>query len=254
MPTRHFPPEREATTPCGRCPLRNSPLFRARGQSEVHELGRLKHREVQLSAGDVLIDEGQPSDAVFTLLRGWAYRFKTLADGRKQILRFVLPGDLVGIQHAVTGSALHGVRALTDATFCMFGRELLGPESRPAWLTSDVTWLIAHEEAVLDEQLLSIGRRTAAERLAALLLVTFWRAAALEPDRGVSGVPFPITQQHLADTLGLSLVHTNKTLRRLEALALFSISRGRLVVSDPRALARLANMYSDGRPPLRPLI
>jgi CRP-like cAMP-binding protein len=81
-------------------------------------------------------------------------------------------------------------------------------------LAFDVTWLAAREEQLIDEHLVSLGRRTALERTAFLLLHLFLRAeeAGLVKD---ACIQFPFTQQHVADTLGMSLVHTNKTLKRL---------------------------------------
>jgi len=67
-------------------------------------------------------------------------------------------------------------------------------------------------------------------------------------------VPFPPTQQHLADALGLSLAHTNKTLRKLQKRRLFRMAGGRLRLMDVAALAQLADLYGDGRPAARPLI
>lgn len=89
-----------------------------------------------------------------------------------------------------------------------------------------------------------------------LLILLFKRAAALVPglDAGREGVPFPLTQQHIADGLGLSLVHTNKTLRKLERRGLHRIEDGRLRLLDVKALARLADLYGDGKPAPRPLI
>ena len=65
---------------------------------------------------------------------------------------------------------------------------------------------------------------------------------------------YPLTQQHVADALGLSLVHTNKTLRKLEQNGLYHILDGRLHLGDTKALAHLADLYGDGRPPQRPLV
>jgi hypothetical protein len=71
---------------------------------------------------------------------------------------------------------------------------------------------------------------------------------------GEKGVVFPLTQQHLADALGLSLAHTNKTLRKLERRGLYRIDDGWLKLLDPKALARLADLYGDGKPAPRPLV
>jgi CRP-like cAMP-binding protein len=81
-------------------------------------------------------------------------------------------------------------------------------------LAFDITWLAAREEQMLDEHLLSVGRRSASERAAYLLAFLFERAGTVSLFSKKSRIA-PLTQQHVADTLGLSLVHTNKTLRKL---------------------------------------
>ena len=223
--------------------------------AELELVQSLKRRELRLPAGATLIDEGQTDAPLYTLLTGWAFRFKTLRDGRRQILNFLLAGDFIGVQQKMGDASAHGVVALTDAVFCVFQRDALWEMHRksPA-MGFNVTWLTAHEESLVDDTLLSVGRRTAEERVASLLIQLFKRAAALQSDGGAGGVPFPLTQQHIADGLGLSLVHTNKTLRRLELRGLHRISEGRLYLRDAKALARLADLYGDGRPPQRPLV
>lgn len=215
----------------------------------------LKRREMSLAAGETLIHEGQTDAPLFTLRQGWAFRFKTLSDGRRQILSFLLPGDFIGVQQKMGDAAAHGVMTLTDALFCVFQRDSLWQLHRQSpTMGFNITWLTAHEESLVDDTLLSVGRRSAEERIAMLLILLFKRAAAMQADAGASGVPFPLTQQHIADGLGLSLVHTNKTLRKLEHRGLHQVLDGRLFMRDVKALVRLADLYGDGRPPQRPLV
>ncbi len=244
-----------AETACRECPLRPLALFLPHGAQELELVQSLKRRELRLAAGETLIHEGQTDAPLFTLLSGWAFRFKTLRDGRRQILNFLLAGDFIGVQQKMGDAAAHGVVTLTDATFCVFQRDSLWELHRqqPS-MGFNITWLTAHEESLVDDTLLSVGRRSAQERIASLLILLFKRAAALQPDGGAAGVPFPLTQQHMADGLGLSLVHTNKTLRKLEQHGLHRIEDGRLQLRDVKALARLADLYGDGRPPQRPLV
>ena len=241
--------------PCSECPLRKLPLFLDHNADELALLETLKQREVQVAAGETLIHEGQSDAPLYTLLQGWAFRFKTLSDGRRQILNFLLAGDFVGVQQKMGDGAAHGVVSLTDSVFCVFRRDALWELHRqqPS-MGFNVTWLTAHEESLVDDTLLSVGRRSAEERIATLLILLFKRAAALQPDGGAGGVPFPLTQQHVADGLGLSLVHTNKTLRKLERRGLHRVEDGRLYLRDVKALTRLADLYGDGRPPQRPLV
>ena len=190
------------------------------------------------------------------MLGGWAFRFKTLSDGRRQILNFLLPGDFIGVQQKMGEESPHGVQALSEVALCVFHRDALWDLHRATpTLGFAVTWLTAHEESVVDNALLSVGRRNAEERIATLLVTLYKRAAALIVDFDPhAGVPFPLTQQHIADAMGLSLVHTNKTLRKLERRGLHHIEDGRLYLLDVKALARIADLYGDGKPPQRPLI
>ena len=241
--------------PCHECPLRPLPLFLAHSDDELALVQSLKRRELRLPAGQTLIHEGQTDAPLYTLLDGWAFRFKTLRDGRRQILTFLLPGDYIGVQQKMSDAAAHGVETLTDTLFCVFQRDALWELHRKSpSMGFNITWLTAHEESMVDDTLLSVGRRSAEERIASLLILLFKRAAALQADGGAAGVPFPLTQQHVADGMGLSLVHTNKTLRKLERRGLHRIDDGRLYLRDVKTLARLADLYGDGRPPQRPLV
>ena len=240
---------------CRECPLRPLPLFLAQTGDELDLVQSLKKREISLPPGETLIHEGQTDAPLYTMRQGWAFRFKTLSDGRRQILTFLLAGDFIGVQQKMGDAAAHGVTTLTDSVFCVFQRDALWELHRQSpTMGFNITWLTAHEESMVDDALLSVGRRSAEERVATLLILLYKRAAALQADDSAAGVPFPLTQQHIADALGLSLVHTNKTLRKLEQRGLHRIEGGRLYLRDAQALARLADLYGDGRPPQRPLV
>jgi len=242
-------------TRCTDCPLRPLTLFIRQSEDETALVQSLKRREIQVTANETLIHEGQTDAPLYTLLSGWAFRFKTLSDGRRQILSFLLAGDFVGVQQKMGDAAALGVQTLTDSVLCVFQRDALWELHRKSpTMGFNITWLTAHEESLVDDTLLSVGRRSAEERIAMLLILLFKRAAALQSDGGASGVPFPLTQQHIADGLGLSLVHTNKTLRKLELRGLHHIEDGRLYMRDVKALARLADLYGDGRPAQRPIV
>ena len=201
--------------PCESCPLRRMKTFREFSPEELAFVSEFKSGEVSAEAGTTLFLEGTNSAHLYTLLAGWAFRYKTLSDGRRQILNFALPGDFLGLQGAVLNEMQHSVETLADSLLCIFPRDKLwGLYTAFPSLAFDVTWLASREEQMIDEHLLNVGRRSALERMAYLLLHLFERAEAVGLAKG-GKVQFPFTQQHIADTLGMSLVHTNKTLRRL---------------------------------------
>lgn len=241
---------------CADCPLRRKDCFHPHTAQELQFIDGLKQAEISHEAGSALIAEGALEAPLYTLLSGWAFRFKTLPDGRRQILTILLPGDFIGLQQRLQAAASHGVMALTDVRLCVFPRNALWQLHRelPS-LGYDVTWLAAHHESLVDDNLLSVGRRTAAERIAALLLALTVRASVLDDQVPTDGLPFPLTQVHVADALGLSLVHTNRHLRALERAGLITWRhKGRLHLPDPAALARVAKLRWPLVVETRPLI
>jgi CRP-like cAMP-binding protein len=249
-PPRHNP-AREIS--CRECPLRGLKIFRDFTPAELKFVDTFKTGELRLKAGVTLLREGDATDYLYTLLSGWMYRYKTLPDGRRQILKYVLPGDFVGLQASVFHEAQHTIEALSDAVLCVFPRKKLWSlySSQPG-LGFDVTWLAAREEKMLDDNLLSIGRRTALERMAYLIMHLYRRAKELKL---VTDMAFftPVNQQHLADTLGLSLVHTNKTVRKLHDRGVISWRDRFLTIKNEEGLAAIANYDADKSPP-RPII
>src|SRR5260370_28834677 len=176
-----------------------------------------------------------------------------LPDGRREILNFALPGDFVGLQAWVFDGMGHSAEALTDMILCIFPREKLWElfAGYPS-LSFDVTWLAAREERMLDENLLSVGRRSALERMAYVLLHLFRRAEDLGLTEG-DRVEFPFFQQHLADTLGMSLVHANNTLRGLTSQKIVHWKQKVFRLLDRDRLAEIAGYEFPERQP-RPFI
>jgi CRP/FNR family transcriptional regulator, anaerobic regulatory protein len=233
--------------------LRRLPVFRKFTPEELKFISRFKMGEITLDAGQTLLHEGESSPHLYTLMSGWMYRHKSLPDGRRQILNYTLPGDFVGMQSAVLKEMQHTVDALTDVRLCVFPREKLWSlYSTQPGLGFDLTWLVSREEKMLDDHLLSIGRRSALERMAYLVLLLHRRVRDLEMLEA-SGIELPLNQQHVADTLGLSIVHTNKTLRKLYDRGVISWKQRTLTVLKENELARIAR-FEDGPKQLRPFI
>jgi CRP/FNR family transcriptional regulator, anaerobic regulatory protein len=241
------------TVSCEACPLRRLPVFRSFTPEEIKFISGFKLGEMTLDAGKTLLHEGEASPYLYTLLTGWMHRHKSLPDGRRQILNYSLPGDFVGMQSAVLKEMQHTVEALTDVRLCVFPREKLWSlYSTQPGLGFDLTWLVSREEKMLDDHLLSIGRRSALERMAYLLLLLYRRARDLGMLAG-RDVELPLNQQHVADTLGLSIVHTNKTLRKLYDRGVISWKQRTLSVLQESELAKIAR-FEDGPKQLRPFI
>lgn len=243
----------EKTVLCANCALRDFPVFRPLAEAELRTIEGVKSGDRQLPAGATIIEPGETNAELYTVYRGWAFRYRILSDNRRQILHFILPGDLVGLQSAMFEAAQYGVEALTPVHLCVLPRKevwrLFGEMPQLAF---DVTWLGSREESLVDESLLSVGRRTADERVAALLISLFKRARTLGLTQD-NIFDLPLTQQHIADALGLSLVHTNKTLARLRRVGMFARAGARFEMRNLKALERLSE-YVEADVASRPLI
>ena len=238
---------------CFECALRRSGAFKPISDMELAFINEMKRDHLVCPPGAEIIAAGQDQAELYTLYAGWAIRCKTLPDGRRQILNIILPGDLIGLQGAMFEAAAYSVEAITEVQLCLLPRRKMWSlfENMPE-LAFDVTWLGSREESIVDENLTSAGQRNAAERIAALIIQLYKRLNVL--GMVVNGaMPFPLTQQHIADTLGLSLVHTNKSLAKLRKLGMFSQTNGTLLLSNPKALESLAQ-YFDEEVAQRPLI
>ncbi|WP_225780844.1 Crp/Fnr family transcriptional regulator [Xenophilus sp. Marseille-Q4582] len=236
---------------CGACLLHDLPdLFLPASPEERAAIAAWRSGTREVRAGGSIIDERERSTHLYTLYSGWAFRYKTLSDGRRQILHFLLPGDLMGLQDEFAEGRTYGVDAATDVRLCAFPRDKLWAffHAQPN-MGYAISWLAAREEKMMDDALVTNGRRNAAERVAMLLMHLFRRAEHLGMTEG-RRLAFPFNQQHIADALGLSLVHTNKTLRRLQREGLHRLEGGVLEILNPHALEQLGDYFER---PVRPV-
>lgn len=241
------------STDCSNCPLRRFDAFLDMSASEVAFMKRFKTGELEAQPGTEIMAQGHSSTHLFTCLKGLGVRFKTLQDGRRQVIGFVLPGDFIGLQAGVMSEMGHTVEASTHMRLCTFNRSDLWTlfESHPE-RAYDLTRIAAIEEQFLGESLAVVGQLDAKAKVAWALHRFYTRLCAVDLGRG-NTVILPYRQQDLADALGLSLVHTNKTLARLREDQIATWSDNSLTVHDIDRLAAVARLESDALP-ARPLI
>ncbi|APZ53096.1 Crp/Fnr family transcriptional regulator [Salipiger abyssi] len=225
---------------CQTCPMQKCALFTPHSEEQKEFLEDFKSGELSVEPGTQILLEGSSAPQIYTVLEGMGLRDKTLENGRRQVLNFVLPGDFLGLQASVMGEMMHSIEAVTEMRLCVFRREDLWTlfRTQPA-LAYDVTWIAAAEEHFLGETVATLGQRDGTERVAWALLKLYQRLRGLGLEKA-GQVPLPFRQQDLADALGLSLVHTNKTLSRLRSDDMADWSDGKLSVPDIQALAELA--------------
>ena len=205
---------------------------------------KFKSGELTVEPGTQILMEGSNSPQLYTVLSGMGIREKTLENGERQVVSFVLPGDFLGLQASVMGQMRHSVEARSHMRLCVFNRSDFWTlfKSHPS-RAFDVTWLAAMEEHFLGETLATIGQRTAVQAIAWVLYSIYRRGQSLNLVTN-NAMELPYTQRDLADALGLSLVHTNKTLGKLKNRQLATWSERVLRINDLDALASIAMVSS----------
>jgi CRP-like cAMP-binding protein len=197
-------------------------------------------------AGTELVREGQALDAPMLLLEGWAVRQRILPDGQRQIFGFVLPGDPIGLCDRPDGHAIAATMALTDVTVAAMPVLAEALWRRIGALHQWGRDRLSLEERGLYDQVVRLGRQSAYQRLVHLILDFYYRLshAGLAQDRGFA---MPLTQEVLSDALGLSTVHTNRTLQQLRREGMIESHGQHVRLLD---IGRLAQI-SDYHPPRR---
>ncbi|WP_299141277.1 Crp/Fnr family transcriptional regulator [uncultured Tateyamaria sp.] len=241
------------STNCSNCPLRKIDAFLPMSTSEIAFMERFKTGELEAQPGTEIMAQGQSSTHLFTCLRGMGVRYRTLQSGRRQVIGFVLPGDFIGLQAGVMSEMGHSVEASTRMQLCTFNRSELWTlfKTHPE-RAYDLTRIAAVEEQFLGEALAVVGQLDARAKVAWAMHRFFTRLSDVKLGAGNS-VPLPYRQQDLADALGLSLVHTNKTLASLREEQVVTWSHDQLTVHNLERLGEIAQIEED-RFATRPLI
>jgi CRP-like cAMP-binding protein len=207
---------------------------------EQATLSSLLARTRTIHRGRDIVVQGRPHQALQVLNDGLALRYKILADGKRQILNLVVPGDLIGLPACMFESAIATVSSLTDISVSTIEyKDLFALFHRHPRVAIALFWTSAREGGVYIERLTTIGRRTAYERLAHLILELLFRLRAVGL-AGPASFEMPLTQEMLGDMLGLSLQHVNRMIRNLREEGLASVEVHKVTIHDMDALVRLA--------------
>lgn len=197
------------------------------------------------SAGRDIVQAGEPAQTLFVVESGWAVRYRSIEDGRRQILNFMLPGDLFDLQSLGDLDADHSVAALSDVEASVFSaREFLSALKQSGPAATAFWWSAVQEESILREQIVRVGQLSAKERIAHLLL-ELQRRLSVAIGAETMALKLPLTRADLADALGLTPVHVSRTISGLKRNGLIEEDRTYLRILNKAKLVELSHFDPD---------
>ena len=213
--------------------------------AEIGALERVTNRPQAFAPRKDLIREGDPPGPVFVILEGWTFRYKVLPSGSRQIMAFLMPGDACDLNIGMLAEMDHSIQTATNASVSKISRETMDslmtehPSIARAMYVAQLV-----DEGTLRAWIVSLGRRSSAERVAHLLLELYFRGV----QNGIASlneIVLPLSQAVLADALGRTPVHINRVLQELRRSGAIELERGLLRIKDPAALTRISG-FDDG--------
>ncbi len=227
---------------CKDCAIRSTALF---GELELYHLDKaraLRSAQMTYAAGEYLYHEGDIPDKAFTVYNGWIILFKDMQNGDRQILRFALPGDFLCYKVGNHNIVDHSAIAVSEVTLCAFPidrfRDTISELPDLAFAISSITERTIQR---CHTALTTIASHPAESKIAFLLLSLFIREVSLRP-ADTDCVPFPITQEDIADALGLTSIHVNRVIQSLRKSGMIECKNRCLWVPDKKALAEVAKI------------
>jgi CRP-like cAMP-binding protein len=223
----------------GRGDRHTQEVFRSLDAREQSLIDGMTARRLVLPPNREIVGAGAVGAGLFLIGEGWAFRYTRVGVGCRQIVDFLLPGEIVGLQAALLGVFDHSVRSLTTVRLTSLEPRLVGTafETAPELALRFARHLAAEARRV-EGLMAAMGCRDALGRLCFLALSLYRRQIDVDP----GDCPFPLRRQHLADALGLTGAHVNRTLNRLRRERIATIERGRLAIHDLPRLEELAGV------------
>ena len=212
--------------------------------TEFERLEELPHRVETRKPGEDIVSIGETIDYIFVIESGWALRSRILDDGRRQILNFMLPGDCFDLMSLVSAKADHTVSAATEVKLRRIGtRDFFKEIYKNQQLATAFWWVAVQEEAILREQIIRVGRRSAVERVAHMLLELNRRLAMIE-GKEKDFIDLPVPQSLLADALGLSVVHVSRTFTKLKREGMIATTPQGIEILERQKLKDISDFES----------
>jgi len=237
-------PQHTGTSPCVNCPLQSTIFCRSlqkqpdpdRNESAQHGLRR---SFAGAAANQTIYARGETSDDIYILCYGWAFAVAPLNDGRRQILNVLMAGDMFSAHMAFEGKLDFSIQALTAVRYARINRDDLKVKlfADPQILDA-LTRICAAERRAANNMIIDLGRRSADERIAHLILNITERIGLRSVIREQT-YTFPLRQQDIADMSGLTPVHVSRVLGKFRQANLIEMSGGKLRINNIEELRRI---------------
>jgi CRP/FNR family transcriptional regulator len=222
--------------PCTECAIRRLSVCAALDKAELRELAHAG-RHVHFAACETVFAQEEMTTSIYNLLEGIMRLYKLLPDGRRQIVGFALPGDLLGM----AASARHNFSAdaIGAVELCQFPKSAFARfiEDRPH-LLQRINELAIRELSQAQDHMVLLGRRSAEEKVAIFLIG--WRDRLVRVSGPSQTVPLPMSRQDIADYLGLTIETVSRTFTKLERDGVIEIMPGSIGLLDPARAEALA--------------
>jgi CRP-like cAMP-binding protein len=211
------------------------------GEALSRDIRALARDRVEISGGRPIVKENERCMQLYLVESGWVFRSRGLASGRRQIVNYALPGDLLCTDSLLFKASSFDLTARTPVTLARIeapqGAEMF--DKHPG-LAAAVAWTMGQEESILAERVVSLGRRDSFEKLAHALCELDARLSAIGQMRGRT-VELPLNQEDFADILGISVIHVNRTFRRMSEEKIAEYRKGAIDLLDKQRLAELSS-------------
>jgi CRP-like cAMP-binding protein len=237
-------------TDCQKCPIRKMALFKGIPKKRLEWTQQYRKNQVLVPARSNIFQEGENHDYIYTLFSGWGILYKTVSNnGKRQILRFLLPGDLIGYQTSDTGIAIHSAGTITESILCTFPRAQLSDmlKENPE-LAIRLLNMESRDMSLCQSHLMAAGRKTAKESIAFVLMELFYRVQSQISESynaSTQTINFPITQEDIGDAVGLTNVHVNRVIKEMIAEQLITCHKKKLSILNEKKLCEIAEFYPD---------
>lgn len=223
-------------------PLHRLHQFLQLSSAEASAFAELAVERRRLRRHDTIRAQGDPALEVYFLVEGWVASCIDSAAGNRQIVKVHLPGDMMGTPSLALAQAAETLCALTRVTVDVIPTDKLGELFLTSPRLAGVMFLNAQQERIwLMDRLMSVGRTSAAQRLAAFLISLFERLRSID-DEASTRFQLPLSQGEVANVLGITPVHANRTFAQLERNGLISRTGRWLTLKDVDGLRDLASV------------